>query len=360
MQADQDTIIDSAKLGPNIDGTYITPYQVTIFYHPTSLFESAVAAVSAQAQSIPLSAEINPARAIELCEHPSPEALIFGTEFSREEIMLLLNRGFKIVHIFGDDDDGKYDEAGDDLLRGRTHKIFDERVVTFSANEIYDHLVLDGFATLYVLEHILHHTFAQYVGVVDDVDSAAGKYFIYRLNMLAQVRALSPQQILRRLCSSIKGIEETKLMVVEGRALFEHRESVANEQLEGGISFYIDHAPGVADNSAIEPIKKHLVRAIYDCGFQTELLNLIPVHPAIMKSGTEYVLLYRAEHHSVEDTTFPGWRVTLIVANSGASSALELLHNYAPLVTAGTPGHATCWVGSKDAHALLPFLFLGQ
>lgn len=338
QQSPQDTEV---KLGPDGEGGYITPYKFTVAYNPESLFETAVATLCDQTQCIPVLPITNHELLGESCEHPSPEILLFGNKFSRESILKLFERGFQFVHIFtySNEEAEKYIDTDEDVK-----KPFDYRTVTFDINTLYDHIILTpGLLSMYLLEHIICAAFPTYKSTLDEneITHMTGNLFCRGFSTVPGYFS----DKLKKLCDTYKGFDIVHKYIDMGRTIIEERERLASERLENGIYY----AHNIND-------EKYLIYAVSGCDLTNELLQLGPVHPKVIKPKCDYLMFYNVTAHTVENMTIPGWNIVLVLINTSAPAANEILRDIIGKC-GGSPGVAAAWVPTLNATKLLTFIY---
>jgi hypothetical protein len=330
--------VPEIKLGPTDDGGYITPYQMTIVYHQDSVFETAVAVLGARAQLVPLAPLVDYNSVAGACEHISPEVLIFGTEFSREAITTFFERGFHFVHVFSRDPD----YARSKYYDGETP--FDPRMVVFGVDTLYEHVrIIEGLLPIYVLEFVICASFPSYKTQLDgsdEINHLNGKYLITGLE------GGDFGAKLLQLCSTYKGFEIAKVLQIKGATIHETREKLASTRISQGITYQLE----VSEESKVS------VAAIYGGDLTNEMINLLPVHPHIVKNKVSMAVLYSPESHTIDDTTQGGFRFTFINVGSESVNALETLRVFAPETVTGAHGIATAWCPFPDARRVLSFM----
>lgn len=312
--------------GPIGAGEYFTPYQTTVVYHTRSIFETAVAFLSRRAQIIPLDENVDYGSVAASCEHPSPDIILFGNEFSHENLNKFFDRGFQLIHIFTYEND-------------RVQKMDDPRIVTFDINTIYDHIVLlDGFTSSFLFEHILSGTFPNHN---DFISHEAGVHFLIAL----RTEKAPIGDTLLKLCSSYRGYENACAMVVKGKTIQEMRERGANKCIGDGIFFDLKTPTGLYTTLAISSEE-----------YVGDIIALAPVNPKVIDTNTALIMIYSFEPHIHDATTYPGWRVILVGAKN-APSAVETLKIFSCDLTVGEYGVASTWIPTGAAHGLLPFIY---
>lgn len=369
--------------GPTADGEYLTPYQTTVIYHTNSVFESAVAVLSDRAQLIPLTgSEIDWDNLFAVADHPSPEVLIFGTELSRENLLKFFDRGFQLIHVFSYDltncpyFDKNIDKTEDnDKTEGNLLPVpFDPRVVPFGIETLYDHLCLvAGLTPFYLLEYIACVEFPKYKSIVsENINRTTGRHLL-RAMEFSDGESKDFGIKLLQLCATANGFDKIEQLIVLGRSIAEVNEHNANKRLNNGIFFELEYdtsakretEPKVEDVSSVSAdlatTKKYSVYAVGGTDLLNEMLNLAPMHPKIVKAGTNFVMFYSLEPHTVDNNTYPGWRVVLVSLNGApnATSVLKsLLHGASPVgAPVGTHGIGSAWVATGDAKKLLSFIY---
>lgn len=329
------------KFGPTADGVYLTPYQMTVIYHEDSIFEAAVAILGAKTQLVPIGNVADLNSVADACEHISPEVLIFGTQFSREQLNKFFDRGFHFIHVFARDIEAataKYycDVEEDGVV---TRAPYDQRVVVFDTTTFYEHIVLlEGLAPMYLVEHFICASFPTYETILGDknVNHATGKYLVSGLE------GYDLASVLLQICATYKSFELIQKYIVKGQTICEMRESMANQKIARAIPYTLKCGDNEVSAIAFDPT-----------GVQNEILNLLPIHPRVVKEDVKLAVMYSYELHTIDNTSNGGYRVVFM--SIGGDSAIELLREFAPDTVAGSNGIASAWVSFEQSAKLLTF-----
>jgi len=343
-------------------GEYITPYQMTIIYHDDNPFEVAVATLASRAQLIPIlrpdvtgdsqSNTINYLSVADSCEFLSPEVLIFGADFPREAVQKFFDRGFQFVHIFvsNEEDAKKYiefedatvdtsttdDNAGRECQQSTKWKYFNDSVVTFGIDALYEHINLtEGLATMIALEHVITGVFPKYKSFNEKITADDGHCFLrYLKDSKKDLR-----KTLLMLISSYRGFETIDQMVISGRAMIEECEILANRRLDNSITYQIS-----ITNTA-DTCKKYVdeelatreyitARACYGGDLMNEMMHLAPAHPKFL--DVNLVVFY-----TFNNTSTQSWNIT-IFSHRGQINAVEFLRALTGVDVKGGYNIATC------------------
>ena len=260
-KSDNDKTDNKQIFGQMKNGDYITPYNITIFYHQNSLFESAVAALSNQAQLIPLSKDADLDIIGEVCEFVSLEVLVFGNDLSREHINKILDRGFKFVHIYTSDI--KYLDED---------KPYRKEIATFGINEIYDHFILKpGLFVPLILDYIICGEFnrvSSFDNTFIDCKSFCNRIKSLGFNYVKKINELN--------ALGYKGYEQVNKYIVEEKAMQELREKTINSNISNGV---------------VQQIQDNRIYFIFDSTYYYDLRQLIPIHPKINKRNIDFVCI---------------------------------------------------------------------
>ncbi len=369
-------------IGPTADGAYMTPHRVTIFYRTYSIFETAVAALSSRSQLVPIDdpGAVDYSVAAAIGEHPTPEILIFGGAFSRADILKFFNRHADMVHVFTytKAESSQYYDTDEN---GKT-TAFDPRVVCFGPEDLHQHaLIVSNAAAIYLLEHIMCATFPSYKSTIVAewaITAITGRCLVdalkfkYGRSSRADSGAIGIAVL--ELCAGVDAFEKIDRLVMTGQLLHEHREVVTSDCLASGILFARDGLKYWGVNARPTHIR--------------HFIDLALVHPLVVKSGADIVLLYSAEHHTIEtdgaqggpvidlkspistkSIVFPGWRVFIIAAQTQSvvdlravlSGAQDSVDKGKSTLTMGGihegPGMVSAWVPNIHAAGLLPFIY---
>ena len=394
--------------GHTSHGEYITPYNMTIVFHEDSLFETAAAFLGSRSQIVPIARPNSQHNTIDYdavasaCEYLTPEVLIFGAEFPRSAILKFFERGFQFVHVFvyKMEDGEKYMEVvsnvgnvgnvsndnsvvttvvtADSALDMPVKREFDQRISVFTVDTFYDHLVLiEGLASVIAFEHVLIGTFPKYSSVNPKLTYQEGRFF---LDYIVDTKKHIGKTLLE-LVSSYKGYEMINQMVVSGRAMDEAREILANRRIMKGVLYTLNvtdltsvtsvtnvtNVTHQTDDTQSAPIDTTVIPpntiAIDGCDLVEEMLQLLPVHPLVVKNKLNYVLFYalaNSETHASlpPQTTMRSWNVTLVTLGNSALNTLEILRLYQVTNLHGAFNRSTGIISSAATitlHSLLPF-----
>jgi hypothetical protein len=276
---------EEIKYGYQSNGEYLTPFNCTIFYHEDSMFETAAAVLASRAQVIKITKDCS--SIANLCEYITPEVLIFGDEFSNEEIQLFFTKGFKFIHIF------VYDNNTDS-------KISVENTAKFTIDTFYDHIVLiEGLSAFITMEHVIMGSFPNYktIGTISHDD---GKCF---LNYIRNTSKL--EETLVEIISSYHGFELINNMVIGGRAFALSRELLADKRIQQGEIFNLDQL-------------QYKTMLLYNGDLNDELLALLPVHPSVIKNNVKYVVFH---------TSAKSKKIQLFRVGNDVPSSLSILES---------------------------------
>lgn len=381
----------SLRYGPVGGGEYLTPYQTTICYSPGSVFETTIAVLSHRAQLVvvPNTDGDSVGNLANVPEYLTPVVMLFGDRYSRSDVLNFLDRGFQQVKIFTDSD--KYSTNG---------AYFDERVVCFGVETIYDHVKLsNSCSSVYLLEYILCAIIPHYETKTDKkvVNSLTGGHLLRALNFTNE-----PGVHLLQLSNSVNCFESIEKLIARGGMILEMKERAVNDKLNKSIIYSItdDKQESNVDEETLEKCPKtvHSAEDAQDtqCGNENCLtpptetvteevveekvttsrdqpaqcsltlcaiesndvktvIDLAPAHPSVVKNSANFVLAYYFDPQVIDKALYPGWRVVLIGVNK-APDALYILKQHCIAVD-GSYGIAHGWVSSVDAGRLLPFIY---
>lgn len=306
------------------------------------MFETAVAVLSTQAQWMPINDDslVDYSTIAEVATHPSPEILLFGDAASQEDILKFFKRHAKIVRIF------TYNEAQKQKYCDAEGNVFDSRVVCFGIDTLYENVLLFNTAAMYTIEYICCTTFPKYKTITNDPDinTVTAKQLITSIEMDANITPASVQ--LFTLCSGINNFEKISLAIMRGKNIHSTFEHLANKRIARGFLFEL-----AADD------QKYRCLAVQGGDLVPTMLELVPMHPSVVKSHSVIVLFYSSECHAIENTVYPGWRIQLLTLGSNAPDACKILEPFATGLVAGSVSLASAWVNLEAAQKLMPFIY---
>jgi hypothetical protein len=353
------------EIGPDPSGeSYLTPFRTTIFYHTASIFETAVAVLSVQAQWMPINDDslVDYGHIADTPAHPAPEIILFGDAASQAEILKFFDRHAKVVRIFtyNSDQRQKYCDANG--------AVFDPRVVCFDLSNLYENILLLNAGAMYAIEHICCVSFPKYKSITNDPDVTAltGKHLITSIEMGGQSGGAGPATQLFAMCSGIDNFDKITRAIAHGKAVLGTFEYLANKRISRGFLFNLSPFPSSADSttdttSTIAPLtaKSYRCWAVQGGDIVPTMIDLAIVHPAVVRTHCALVLFYSSECHSIENTVFPGWRIQLLSGTPGAETlnVCKILEPFATGDVVGTFSLAMAWVSVEKAQKLLPFIY---
>ncbi len=349
--------------GPNIDdGTYLTPFRITVFYNPHSAFETAIAVLSERAQLGACDVGVNTTDVyITPPEHPTPEVLAFGNTLARNDIDELLARGIELVHILLYHD-GQKDAYMDDGV------MYDQRIICFAIEDLYMHMLpVNNLAAVHLLEHLTCATFPTYKPTNADVSRTTGLCLITALGFQLAGRPKSTPLGLSilELCSGIDGFDKISEAVLKGKTIHEVYEHSANVQLGAGLLVSV---PVVVreEKSTVSPPHTTAVSTtacwavnvdnLADNSYVGAIIDLMQAHPGVVKSGADFVMLYAVECHVKDKMIYPGWRVVLFKIK-GSILPADVLKPHATGSVCSDLMMASAWLTTLSAMGLLTFLY---
>jgi hypothetical protein len=247
-------------------------------------------------------------------------------------------RGFQTVRVFARDIEFAKSRYYDD------DKPYDARLIVFGVDLLHENVALmKGLTPIYLLEHILCASFPLYKSTLGDnaITHLNGRYLLQGLNNGSGNFC----QKLLKICSTFKGFELIQNLIVTGRVMSETRELLANQRILHAIPYQLKAA-----NVTLRAV------ALDTQGLQNEIINLLPIHPAVVKSKTQLAVFYSYEPHTINDAIHPGFRITfMITSGDEIISALETLRTFAPETVAGAHGIASAWIPSDSVNKILSF-----
>jgi len=207
--------------GPTDDGEYLTPYQTTVVYNPESLFETTLAGLTNRAQRVPLSTGCT--NVVELCEHISPEVLVFNDLLSIAEIGKFFERGFQVVHVFN-------------TTNSPGLECEDTRIAQFDVSTMYDHLCLaPGMAQYIVVELMTCLEFPDYKSNLgsSSANATRGRNFARGLKLNTRDTC----NYLFEMSDSPMGFDRIEALISAGETVYKVGQTIADERLADGVVF---------------------------------------------------------------------------------------------------------------------------
>jgi 5S rRNA maturation endonuclease (ribonuclease M5) len=267
-------ISDEQKYGPTGDGGYNTPYSMTVFYRESQIFQVAVAALSETCQAVPIIDGADLSNIAEVCEHPSPELIIFSDlEYTSDHIQKYFKRGFQKIHIFTDRVDVQKDnthveitanteskesiDAGESTDAGeRTESTanteskgsveskggkytqlvelskIDNRISLFSTHNMNDGHVklISNLTTLYIMDLITCGVNPGHVSFIRTITHKRGREFIQYLTRTTK-SAREIGAILIKLATQFNGYEQAEELCSQWRGMSAERNLIARDRI---------------------------------------------------------------------------------------------------------------------------------
>lgn len=134
MQDDQCT--KETLIGPQSDGTYHTPYAVTVYYNSACLFEVACAMFVRGCQKVPITDTSQLDGAADSAEHPSARVILFDSRHKPEQFF---HRGFCSITVIGNN---TWKDAEGDITRLCLTDFIDSLRLTLAQRWVLDHFAL--------------------------------------------------------------------------------------------------------------------------------------------------------------------------------------------------------------------------
>lgn len=243
---DVSSVVPSTPVyGPDGMGGYLTPYNMTMIYNPTSLFETGVSVLGYRPQLIPFDSDNT--KGIELhadsIEYLTPEMFVFGTHLPVETLKAFHQRGFSTIHIFPYRPTDKYDELVN-MENPYVHLV--------KLQNLTEHIKIEQMTGTHALEYIMCHTFGlESVFIPDSLRD--GRYFVN--GICAQTNTLGEpipfEETLTKI-NTMRGFQEIEDLTAYGKFLSVNAERSANKSLASSPVLKLDitcAVPGVNSQS---------------------------------------------------------------------------------------------------------------
>jgi len=225
------------KLGKNSDGTYLTPYQTTVFYN-TNPFETAVATLSLKSQPIPhlgmLNDNIDEIWAA-VPQFITPDVLLFNKLYKYDAFF---TRGFQRILIFvGECDKCGCGNCGDDgeISNCDEHKsLVDSKniIIYFHLKNFYKYVQVEhGITPAYLMEYYLAFRFPSYSS--ENINNKTAKY-LYRgmISELNNDKNTNLESVIYRMINSYKGFDKLIEYIAHGEAITNERMRLAENRFQ--------------------------------------------------------------------------------------------------------------------------------
>ncbi len=245
------------KYGLMPDGSYSTPFDVTVVYDPNSLFESAIAGFAYRAQLCPLGDAVDYGVVADSVEFLTPNVFIFGTKFEPHHLASFYARGFTTIHIFPYQPITKYDGL--------------PSVYLVTLPNLYSHINIESSIGLHTIEHICCAKFNFQSSFVTDAIEG-GRYL---------ARAISKPYVDTFIkMNSVKGWNILEELIAEGKYVGIAREKMVNN--------LIDTAEIVKCNG-VDESSSHTIILVPNT-LRNVFMHLLPMHPR--SRAVNYYIFY--------------------------------------------------------------------
>ena len=280
---------EEVKLGPAPDGSYFTPYQTTIVYSADDLFQITVATLAEHAQVIELIPGADLSTIADVCEHLSPEVVLFGSQWTVEYIESFYKRGFQFVHVMNDASTCASTCASNGAITATSIcEIINEkftRAVAFDMSEIAQHVnIVHGAIAAYLLELLMIGR-CKYTPIFDNVTVSDGKWFAIGIESLAATGVHLPDKI-KSICETFRGFDIIGDIIKLGYSDNQVRLKIASEKLS--------HAHVVIDGD-------NIIAYVPADALACEMLDQAKSIPHIVNNKVNILAMYIiGEHFDIE------------------------------------------------------------
>lgn len=205
------------EYGPTDNGEYLTPFEVTVFYNPSSLFESAIALACDRAQLIECTECDNcnyiiTDESLRAFVHPSPRVIMFV--IPSDDMMTLIKKKTNEVRIF----QAAHPYSNDEI---------------FGLQELYLHIKPHNSSILYAMEHLIISEYPEFMPTFANIKPQTGKDFV-RTIRLQQVGGGINSNILAIYESGFKCYQMVDNLVSTGTVLREIQTNKARSDIANG------------------------------------------------------------------------------------------------------------------------------
>jgi hypothetical protein len=337
-----DTEPTEIKYGPDGNGGYITPFEITWIIKSNNKFTLELVALTNRPQIVTVGDEFS----IDDCEYLTPEVIISAdTGLTYQDMLKLFEKGFQFIHCLTLPGSPIPDVPAEE-----------DRVVLFQRGDIPEHIiVLPGLTPMFLLDMLLLYYVVGYTPTTQhsSLTRESAVYFFKGIQSLDE----SVCTTIVKLCTNFRAFDHITELITTGKVLISHEESTINRLLESSVIYT---GPNDCKICAIESNYVNLLG----------LSSLAPVHPRLTRAGVNFLLVYyyldnpgpvsnktRPLCGPGSNTTRPlcgsGWHIDLLqISELSPVSCDELLGEYQT---------DTCfkskWLSIEDSKGLLTFIY---
>jgi hypothetical protein len=297
--ATTDTTIDTApvnkyKYGSNPDGSYLTPYQTTVYYTQTPL-EVAIAHLSTVERTQRIPRVVCDAGVAEQQTQREQYALLAGAaEFITPDVLLFqlnkngvcsdvqpadyqpfYDRGFQHIYVF----------VGLETLPDNTpHNT--PHLTYFNLDSFYDNVHLEaGLTAMYLMEYFLSLHFPSRESIDASITYQTATHLYRALLNKSIVSKTELGQLLLQMISSFKGFEQIDKLIAYGSGISTERERMAISRLEKSYKYELEilDVDSLNTDSSADPTpitKKYKIAMVYNGDLNSEIMDHIK-HPVL-------------------------------------------------------------------------------
>lgn len=229
--------------GPTGDGGYNTPYDSTVFYSESDIFQITIAALSEMCQPVPVINGADLSTLGDVCEHPSPNLILFASSgYTPEHISKYFSRGFQKIHIFSTVTED-LNITSEQKVISSTHDAttetalialskIDSRISIFSLNDMTDgHVKLvSNLNAVYIMDLVTCSVHPNYKSFLRTITHKQGTEFTrYLYRVCKNAREIGAK--LLQLAVTFNGYELAEGLCDRYRGMTEEREILARDRV---------------------------------------------------------------------------------------------------------------------------------
>jgi len=320
--------------GPAEDGVYITPYQFTVIYDSSDPLAVALATMCPRAQLLDLATTGSTFDLANCCPHPSPEVFLVGIgrgdQVSEEELKGFVARGSTKIHCMT-------------VLAASTPtttpKYALDCVTEFGYDDVFKHIPFEGgMIDLYLVEYAAVANGAK--SKFTEVTKERADHFLRYIGFKG--RDLGDE--IKRISGHIMGFDEIEKIISKGQLLTEIMDWAVERAVSNGVTIELGGEPAHVIMTDENPYV--IWKAVIDRGIEHEYV-IVCNFKALMSNN---------------NTAVPGWDIHLF-AGETKMAASDVMRKLTPVrkdisEEYWSDEHAHAWVMTKDAHGILPHLYL--
>jgi hypothetical protein len=199
------------EFGFKEDGSYVTPYENTIYYDDAVLFDT-VLAKTAHAQIVPLGARVD--TLAETCEYVTPRLFMLSSHFDRPQLDDFLKRGFQKIYVCVDNVQQQDESTASAVVEcDRSFIVHQTGLIgSVSASLVLDYLACQSSSHVPVFKGV---DFDGYISLLEGVGE-------------------NPERKLLQCCRGNRGLQMLDEYILAGKVLAGLKESMLDKAAERG------------------------------------------------------------------------------------------------------------------------------